>query len=81
MQDFLAVSLINGYVTVAISLGGRTSSFDLRNDHRLDDGAWHHVEIKRNKKVWSLLKPERDSPNIKRPLTNRMPWEVFLKYF
>ena len=51
MHDFLAVSLMNGYVTVAISLGGRTSSFSLRNGHRLDNGAWHHVEIKRMKKV------------------------------
>jgi hypothetical protein len=51
MQDFLAVSLINGYVIVAVSLGGRTSSFGLRNGHRLDNGAWHHVEIKRMKKV------------------------------
>jgi hypothetical protein len=52
MPDFLAVSLIDGYATVAISLGGRTSSFNLRNGHRLDNGAWHHVEIKRMKKVW-----------------------------
>ena len=51
MMDFLAVSLINGYVAVAISLGGRSSSFNLRNGRRLDDGSWHHVEIKRMKKV------------------------------
>ena len=51
MMDFLAVSLINGYVAVAISLGSRSSSFNLRNDRRLDDGSWHHVEIKRMKKV------------------------------
>ena len=51
MADFLAVALVNGYVTVAVSLGGRTTSFHLRNGRRLDDGAWHHVEIKRMKKV------------------------------
>ena len=50
-MDFLAVSLLNGFVTVAVSLGGRPSSFDLRDGNRLDDGKWHHVEIKRVKKV------------------------------
>lgn len=56
MKDFLAVSLMDGYVAVAVSLGDRSSSFNLRNGHRLDDGAWHHVEIKRMKKVLDVLK-------------------------
>lgn len=51
MQDFLAISLIDGYVTVAVSLGGRASSLSLRKGLRLDDGTWHHVQINRMKKV------------------------------
>ena len=51
IKDFLAVSLLGGFVTVALSLGGRPSSFDLRKGRRLDDGKWHHVQIKRFKKV------------------------------
>ncbi|XP_028392611.1 protocadherin-like protein [Dendronephthya gigantea] len=64
MKDFLAVSLISGYVTVAISLGGRALSLNLRNGQRLDDGAWHHVEIKRMKKEIRLVVDHCESVTV-----------------
>ena len=49
--DFLAISLVQGKVKVALSFGGKPLVFTLNKGKRLNDKKWHHVEVAHERKV------------------------------
>ena len=51
--DFFAMELLDGYIYLHLNLG--SGSLKLRGSNRkLDDGAWHKVDVTRNRKAGTL---------------------------
>ena len=50
-RDFMAIVLYGGFIRVVISLGAQPLTLTLARGPRLDDGEWHHVEVRQELKV------------------------------
>ena len=55
LQDFISVALVDGNLRVSMSIGdaGDIVSVGLSDAGDLSDGAWHLVEVRRNRTVSS----------------------------
>ena len=52
--DFFALELLDGYLYLHLDLG--SGSLKLRgSNRRVDDGAWHKLDVTRNRKRGNLL--------------------------
>lgn len=47
-RDFLAIQLVQGYVTVGISLGSEPAYLNMKRGKKLNNGEWHHVKLQRD---------------------------------
>lgn len=50
-RDFMAIVLYGGFIRVVISLGDQPLTLTVARGPRLDDGDWHHVEVRQELKV------------------------------
>ena len=50
-RDFMAIVLYGGFIRVVISLGTEPLILTMSRGVRLDDGEWHHVEVRQELKV------------------------------
>jgi len=51
-RDFMAIVLYGGFIRVVISLGAQPLTLTVSRGPRLDDGEWHHVEVRQELKVF-----------------------------
>ena len=47
----MTIVLYGGFIRVVISLGAKPLTFTMSRGPRLDDGEWHHVEVRQELKV------------------------------
>lgn len=50
-RDFMAIVLYGGFIRIVISLGAEPLTLTMSRGARLDDGEWHHVEVRQELKV------------------------------
>lgn len=53
-RDFMAIVLYGGFIRVVISLGAQPLTLTVSRGPRLDDGEWHHVEVRQELKVLNI---------------------------
>ena len=50
-RDFMAIVLYGGFIRVVISLGAEPLILTMSRGASLDDGEWHHIEVRQELKV------------------------------